>query len=56
MIGDSLTLENLQAIKDAMDKIKIIDQSNNFVLFYNEILDRIEEHNLIRKHLDTEKK
>jgi hypothetical protein len=41
MIGDSLTLENLQAIKDAMDKIKEIDRSTYFNQYYREILARL---------------
>lgn len=41
MIGDSLTLENLQAIKNAMEKIKVIDRSDYFNQYYGEILDRL---------------
>jgi hypothetical protein len=41
MIGDSITLKNLQAIKDAMEKIKEIDRSDYFNQYYGEILDRL---------------
>jgi hypothetical protein len=37
-IGDSLTAENLLAIKDAMDKIKEVDRS----LFFNQYLNEVE--------------
>lgn len=43
MIGDTLTLENLLAIKNAMDKIKEIDQSFFFTQYYSEIISRIAE-------------
>jgi hypothetical protein len=43
MIGDSLTLENLIAIYEAMSKIKEIDRSEYFNLYYKEVEDRIKE-------------
>lgn len=42
MIGDTLTYENLRAIKLAMDAIKPIDQSDNFKNYYAEIVNRLE--------------
>lgn len=42
MIGDTLTHDNLQAIKKAMDKIKPNDQSNYFKTYYQEIKDRLD--------------
>lgn len=42
MIGDTLTIENLKAIKEAMDKIKPIDQSEYFKKYYSEIEWRLE--------------
>jgi hypothetical protein len=41
MIGDSLTIANLLAIKEAMDKIKQVDRSQYFTLYYEEIMERI---------------
>lgn len=41
MIGDTLTYENLKAIKKAMDKIKFIDQSDYFKSYYNELINRL---------------
>ena len=42
MIGDSLSFKNLLAIKQAMDKIKPIDQSDYYKQYYNEILSRLD--------------
>jgi hypothetical protein len=42
MIGDTLTFENLKAIKLAMDKIKPIDQSDYFKKYYSEVVNRLE--------------
>lgn len=42
MIGNTLTYENLKAIKSAMDLIKPIDQSDNFKKYYAEITSRLE--------------
>jgi hypothetical protein len=41
MIGDSLTIANLLVIKEAMDKIKQVDRSQYFTLYYGEIMERI---------------
>jgi hypothetical protein len=41
MIGDSLTLENLIAIYEAMGKIKEIDRSEYFNQYLKEVEDRI---------------
>ena len=41
MIGDTLTIDNLKAIKKAMEKIKSNDQSDYFKKYYKEISDRI---------------
>lgn len=43
MIGDTLTLENLTAIKIAMENIKEVDRSTFFMQYYKEVLDRILE-------------
>lgn len=41
MIGDTLTIENLTAIYEAMSKIKEIDRSNYFNQYLKELEDRI---------------
>jgi hypothetical protein len=41
MIGSTLTHDNLNAIKKAMDKIKPIDQSDYFKNYYKEVEDRL---------------
>jgi hypothetical protein len=43
MIGESLTLENLRAIYEAMSKIKEIDRSEYFNQYLKEVEDRIKE-------------
>lgn len=43
MIGESLTLENLVAIYEAMSKIKEIDRSEFFNQYLKEVEDRIKE-------------
>lgn len=41
MIGDTLTIENLKAIFEAMSKIKPIDQSQCFKEYFDEVIGRI---------------
>lgn len=41
-MNKTLTFENLTAIKDAMDKIALIDQSDYFQKYYAEITSRLE--------------
>jgi hypothetical protein len=41
MIGDTLTLENLTAIYEAMSKIKEIDRSDYFNQYFKEVEDRL---------------
>ena len=41
MIGDTLTHDNLKAIKKAMDRIKSIDQSDYFKSYYKEVINRL---------------
>jgi hypothetical protein len=48
MIGDSLTLESLTAIYEAMSKIKDIDRSEYFKQYYKEVEDRIKEATSIK--------
>ncbi len=43
MIGDTLTIDNLIAIYEAMSKIKDTDRSVFFNNYYNEIKERIKE-------------
>jgi predicted component of viral defense system (DUF524 family) len=43
MIGESLTLESLTAIYEAMSKIKEIDRSDYFKQYFKEVEDRIKE-------------
>jgi hypothetical protein len=44
MIGDSLTIENLESIREAMSKIKAGDRSKFFEEYFTEVLARIAEH------------
>jgi hypothetical protein len=48
MIGESLTLENLIAIYEAMSKIKEIDRSEFFNQYLKEVEDRIKEASSIK--------
>jgi hypothetical protein len=41
MIGATLTRENLEAIRSAMDAIEHIDQSDYFRQYYAEVLQRL---------------
>lgn len=45
---NSLTLENLSAIYEAMSKIKEIDRSEFFSRYYKEVEDRIKEATSIK--------
>lgn len=52
MIGETLNIENLTAIKIAMEKIKEIDRSQFFNEYYNEVLMRISDtENLLSFHM-----
>jgi hypothetical protein len=44
MIGDSLTTDNLLDILKAMTKIATIDQSKNYSLYMEEILQRLKDN------------
>lgn len=55
MIGDTLTLENLREIYEAMSKIKPIDQSENYTLYFKEIEERLhQKETLIRLAQEAE--
>lgn len=41
-LGGTLNLQNLIQIKEAMDKIVPLDQSDHFKVYHKEITDRIE--------------
>lgn len=41
-LGGTLNLDNIRAIKSAMDKIKPTDRSDDFTNYYNEICWRLE--------------
>jgi len=43
MIGDTLTMENLLAIFNAMAKIKPIDQSEYFRNYMEEVIERLQD-------------
>jgi hypothetical protein len=43
MIGESLTIENLTAIYEAMSKIKEIDRSEYFNQYFKEVENRIKD-------------
>ena len=51
MIGDSLTIETLQAILEAMSKVKEIDRSTFFKQYYKEVEDRIKEATSVKTAL-----
>lgn len=51
MIGDSLCMENLLAIFQAMDRIKPIDQSEYFRNYYAEIVQRISDQDRAQKFI-----
>jgi aspartokinase len=44
MIGDSFTTDNLLDILKAMQKIKPIDQSENYSLYMEEVLQRLKDN------------
>jgi hypothetical protein len=54
MIGDTLTIENLQAIFDAMSKIKPIDQSEHFRQYYAEVVRRLSEQERAKKIIEQQ--
>lgn len=53
MIGDTLTLENLLAIQQAMQKIKPIDRSECFNNYYDEIVQRIAYKEIDRQIIES---
>lgn len=54
MIGDSLSMENLLAIFQAMDRIKPIDQSEYFRNYYAEIVQRISDQDRAQKFIEQQ--
>lgn len=56
MIGDSLSMENLLAIFQAMQKIKPIDQSEHFRQYYAEVVRRLSEQDRARKFIEDQLK
>jgi hypothetical protein len=55
MDNTTLTLENLIAIYEAMNKIKPIDQSDYFKQYFEEVKNRIEEEELLNTMRKREK-
>lgn len=55
MIGNSLTLDNLRAIYEAMTRIKEIDRSAYFTSYLNEVEERIRESISTTEHLQKQK-
>ena len=49
MIGDTLTIENLERIKFSMDQIKEIDRSDYFKRYYFEVVLRLDQINSLNK-------
>lgn len=56
MIGDSLTMENLLAIFQAMQKIKPIDQSEYFRQYYAEVVQRLSDQERAQKFIEDQLK
>jgi hypothetical protein len=54
MIGDSLTMENLLAIFQAMQKIEPIDQSEYFKKYYAEVMERLSDQDRARKFIEQQ--
>ena len=54
MIGDSLTMENLLAIFQAMQKIKPIDQSEYFRQYYAEVVQRLSDQERAKKFIEQQ--
>ena len=54
MIGDSLTMENLLAIFQAMQKIKPIDQSEYFRQYYAEVVQRLSDQERAQKFIEQQ--
>lgn len=54
MIGDSLTMENLLGIFQAMQKIESIDQSEYFKQYYAEIIQRLSDQDRAKKFIEQQ--
>ena len=54
MIGDSLTMENLLAIFQAMQKIKPIDQSEYFRQYYADVVQRLSDQERAKKFIEQQ--
>lgn len=54
MIGDSLTMENLLAIFQTMQKIEPIDQSEYFKKYYAEVMERLSDQDRARKFIEDQ--
>ena len=49
MIGDTLTIENLERIETAMKHIKKIDRSDYFIKYYYEVVLRLDQIHSLNK-------
>ena len=54
MIGDSLTMENLLVIFQAMQKIEPIDQSEYFRQYYAEVVQRLSDQERAKKFIEQQ--
>jgi hypothetical protein len=54
MIGKTLTIENLQAIYEAMSKIQVLDRSLFFEQYYNEVIVRMGEAESTKAYLEQQ--
>lgn len=55
-MNTTLTLENIQAIIQAMDKIKPIDRSEYFNNYYSEVIERRSDLLYIKEFLEAKEK
>ena len=55
-MNTTLTLENIKAIIEAMDKIKPIDRSEYFNNYYGEVIERRSDLLYIKAYLEAKEK
>ena len=55
-MNTTLTLENIEAIICAMDKIKLIDRSEYFNNYYAEVIERRSDLLYIKAYLEAKEK
>ena len=54
MIGDTLTIENLLLIFQALDRIALTDRSDYFNNYYQEVVSRLQDESKMKGYIESQ--